>query len=59
MKEVLFKDVAVGSNFRYEDKECQKIPEKRISCCKRLNAIVLVDNTKVGIKPLTKVRVDD
>jgi hypothetical protein len=60
MKTVQFKDVVLDQNFKINDIEYKKIPEKRISCCKFTNACLVSDNNqKVGIKPLTEVQVDD
>lgn len=60
MKTVQFKDVAVNKTFTFNGTEYKKIEEKRISCCKYINACSVADaNNKVGIKPLTEVQVDD
>ena len=56
--EKLFKDVAVGEQFTLNGILYVRITEKRISCCKRLNAKA-VNNPKqqIMVKPLDTVSV--
>ena len=59
MKEVVFSDVSVNQKFTYENNEYIKTDQKKISCCKFINAH-LVGNTNqtIGIRPNQTVKVD-
>lgn len=53
-------DLEIGSKFIHEDNQYYKIKDKRLTCCKVLNA-ALVDNPKkeIMIIPVTEVEVID
>lgn len=58
MNEVAFKDLKVGDTFFITGIEYKKIEEKRISCCKRLNAESVADpRSKMQVNPLTLVQI--
>ena len=59
-KIVKFMDLEIGSKFIHEDNQYYKIKDKRLTCCKVLNA-ALVDNPKkdIMIIPVTEVEVID
>jgi hypothetical protein len=58
MKEVLFKDIPVDTEFFVGDVQYKKIPEVRISCCSAHTAEEINNpNVKAHILPLTKVKV--
>lgn len=50
-----FKDLSVGEVFTFNGISCEKIPEKRISCCRCLNAKQVNDSREIQINPLTEV----
>ena len=54
-----FKDVSVNDQFVFKGLKYVKIEEKRISCCRSINAC-LVENpeTKTQFKPLEEVEVE-
>lgn len=58
MNEVQFKDLKIGDIFFLADMEYRKTAEKKISCCKRLNAESVSDpRSKTQVNPLTKVKI--
>jgi hypothetical protein len=60
MKNVQFKDVPQDGLFVLNGVEYKKIPEKRISCCRSVNAVKSDDpKTRVQITPITEVQVND
>lgn len=60
MKTVKFKDVPVDTNFTSNGVEYKKIVDRRISCCKSINAVVATDEKQSAtFKPLTDVEVND
>jgi hypothetical protein len=59
MTKVKFKDLALDATFSYNGLQYKKIKEKRISCCKFFNAVLVSDPKKqIGIKPLVEVEVE-
>lgn len=60
MKIVQFKDVKEDEVFVWNGTEYKKTAEKRVSCCKAINC-VMVENSKVRLQvtPLTEVQVND
>jgi len=55
-----FKDINIDQVFTYKNTQYKKIPEKKISCCKRLNACAVGSKkTEIQINPLEDVEVDD
>lgn len=52
-----FSELQVGQKFISNGIEYTKIEPQKVSCCKTLNAINLVDNNKTMIKPDTDVEV--
>lgn len=52
-----FSELQVGQRFTSNGFEYTKIEPQKVSCCKTLNAINLVDNNKVMIKPDVEVEV--
>lgn len=60
MKKVKFKDLNVGDIFFIDGIEYKKAEEKKISCCKRLNATLVSDDKQyIQVKPLVEVDVND
>jgi hypothetical protein len=55
-----FKDLAVNDEFTLNGVKYKKTEEKRVSCCRSINACG-VDNAqqKIQVKPLDEVVVDD
>lgn len=57
---VKFKDLKVNDQFTLNNTEYKKITEKKISCCKRLNACLVADEKQmIQVTPLTEVEVND
>jgi hypothetical protein len=55
---VQFKDVAIGSQFIFNDVKYEKIPEIRVSCCTAHTAQEVGNpNSKIQILPLVEVEV--
>lgn len=51
MKSVKFSDVKIGAEFTYNDNQYTKLQQKKISCCKSINAsLVSSPNQKILIK---------
>jgi len=60
MKEIEFKELKVNDKFTLNGTEYIKIQDKRISCCKVLNAVNASQSTEaIQVKPLTVVQVND
>lgn len=60
MKKVQFKDLNIGDIFMMNGIEYKKVTEKKISCCKRLNATLVADDKQfIQVKPLTEVDIND
>lgn len=60
MKTVKFKDVPVDTNFTSNGVEYKKTVDKRVSCCKTINAVVAADEKQsAAFKPLTDVEVNE
>lgn len=60
MKEIQFKDLNVNDKFILNGTEYTRIQDKRVSCCRVLNASN-VSNAKdvIQVKPLTVVQIND
>lgn len=53
-----FKDIAVGTIFKYENKTMVKINDIRVTCCKVFNATSADDpNQKHFVVPINEVEV--
>lgn len=53
-----FKDLAVNDTFIINGMSYKKIEEKRVSCCRSINACGVSDeNNKIQVKPLDEVEV--
>tara|TARA_B100002019_G_C20972321_1_gene451723 strand:+ start:270 stop:455 length:186 start_codon:yes stop_codon:yes gene_type:complete len=53
-----FKDISVGTVFKYEDKTLVKINDIRVTCCKVFNATLVDDaNQKHFVVPIHEVEV--
>jgi hypothetical protein len=53
-----FKDLAVNDTFILNGMSYKKIEEKRVSCCRSINACATNDeNNKIQVKPLDEVEV--
>lgn len=60
MTKLQFKDVAIDAVFTYQGQQYKKTKEKRVSCCRFFNALLLSDGSKqIGIKPLVEVEIED
>lgn len=60
MKEVQFKELKVGDKFTLNDTEYRRVQDKRVSCCRVLNAANASNPLElIQVKPLTLVSVDD
>lgn len=64
MAQKQFREISVGTQFELGGLKYQKINEERISCCKALNAVQLVDNKidntkKIQVLPLDQVTIPD
>jgi len=60
MKEVQFKELKVGDKFILNDIEYIRAEDKRISCCRTLNAYNAANpGEKIQVKPLIMVKIDD
>jgi hypothetical protein len=60
MKMVQFKDVAENTQFVMDSVEYKKIAEKKVSCCRSINAVSSTDEKKkIQVTPLTEVQVND
>lgn len=60
MKKVKFKELQVNDKFTLNNTEYKKVTEKKISCCKRLNACLVSDeNQLIQVQPLTEVEIND
>lgn len=58
MKTVSFNEVQVGAEFTYNGNQYTKLEQKKISCCKSINASLVSDaNQKVFIKPQDTVEI--
>jgi hypothetical protein len=60
MKDIQFKDLKVDDKFVLNGTEYTRIQDKRVSCCRVLNACN-VANAKdiIQVKPLTMVQIND
>lgn len=57
---VKFKDLKVNDQFTLNNAEYKKTTEKKISCCKRLNACLVADEKQmIQVTPLTEVEIND
>lgn len=54
-----FKDLSVGSQFKYRSATYAKIEPEKISCCKSLNAINLENQQKIMVSPKEEVETLD
>lgn len=53
-----FADLSIGTKFIYDNKECVKIKDERITCCKLFNAMPPNDpGQKFFIPPISEVEV--
>lgn len=52
MEKVKFSTLAVGDQFIFNGKTFSKIQQKKVSCCKVLNAVNLENNEKVMLRPI-------
>ena len=60
MKEVQFKELKVNDKFILNDIEYVRVPDKRVSCCRVLNATNASNNKEIiAVKPLTIVKIND
>jgi hypothetical protein len=60
MAKVKFKDLKVNDTFTLNNTEYKKVVEKKISCCKRLNACLASDEKQmIQVTPITEVEVND
>ena len=60
MKEVQFKELKVNDKFFLNDIEYVRVPDKRVSCCRVLNAMNASNNKEIiAVKPLTIVKIND
>lgn len=60
MKEVQFKELKVNDKFILNDIEYVRVPDKRVSCCRVLNAANASNNKEIiAVKPLTIVKIND
>lgn len=60
MKEIQFKDLKVNDKFILNGTEYTRIPDKRVSCCKIINAANASNpSDKIPVKPLTTVQIND
>lgn len=51
-----FKDLNVNDQFILNDNTYKKIEDIKVSCCKRLNACSIIDDSnKIQVKPLEEV----
>jgi len=50
-----FSQLSVGDQFIYNGKTYTKTEPKKISCCKTLNAIDLVEDKKIMVKPTENI----
>lgn len=58
-KIVKFKDVAINTEFKFNNTEYIKIPEERISCCQANTAVEKYNpNAKAMLLPLVEVEVE-
>ena len=48
-----FVDLAEGDTFKYNGIIYRKTAPQKVSCCKVLNAVNVINNQKIMIKPLT------
>lgn len=55
-----FKDVAVNQEFVFNGLTYRKLEEKRISCCRAINACLVENpNTTTQVKPIEEVQVNE
>jgi hypothetical protein len=55
-----FKDLVVNEEFVLNSISYKKIEEKRISCCRSINACEITnDDKKIQVKPLEEVTVNN
>lgn len=60
MKEVQFKDLKIDDKFTLNGTEYVRTQDKRVSCCRVLNAANASNpNDKIQVKPLTVVEIND
>jgi hypothetical protein len=60
MKTIQFKDVQQDQLFVWNGVEYKKTAEKRISCCRSINAVKSDDpKVRVQVTPITEVQVKD
>jgi hypothetical protein len=53
-----FVDIAIGTKFKFDNKEYIKIKDQRVTCCKVFNATLPDDpNQKFFIVPISEVEV--
>lgn len=52
-----FSELAIGTQFKVNDIAYTKVEPQKVSCCRTLNAVNLLTNEKVMIKPNDVVEV--
>jgi flagellar biosynthesis regulator FlbT len=59
MKDIKFQELKVNDKFFINGIEYTRVADKRVSCCKVLNAVASNEPSKViQVKPLTVVQVE-
>lgn len=55
-----FQDVAISSEFTFNDKKYTKIANVRVSCCKSINAVAVDDSqNRIFVQPQQEVQVEE